>query len=70
MPDIRFFGINLTNEIGANDGLVAVRVIPASRDGNKVYGRALKIGEVDPGDPITQLIALSQVRLNVVSRLS
>jgi hypothetical protein len=53
MQHIKYFGLNLTPEIGANDGLVAVRVLPAGRDGNKVYGRALRVGEVDPGDPIT-----------------
>ena len=43
----------MTPEVGANDGLVAVRVVPAGRDGTKVYGRTLKPGEVDPGVPVT-----------------
>ena len=47
--EIRFLSTNVTPEVGANDGLVAVRVIPAGRDGTKVYGRTLKPGEVDPG---------------------
>jgi hypothetical protein len=29
-----------------------VRVVPASRDGTKVYGRTLKPGEADPGVPV------------------
>jgi len=50
---VRFLSTNVTPEVGANDGLVAVRVVPAGRDGTSVYGRTLKPGEVDPGIPVT-----------------
>jgi hypothetical protein len=51
--EVRFLSTNVTPEVGANDGLVAVRVVPAGRDGTKVYGRTLKSGEIDPGVPVT-----------------
>ena len=51
--EVRFLSLNVTPEVGANDGLVFVRVVPAGRDGAKVYGRTLKPGEVDPGVPVT-----------------
>lgn len=51
--EVRFLSVNVTPEVGANDLLVAVRVVPAGRDGTKVYGRTLKPGEVDPGVPVT-----------------
>lgn len=51
--EVRFLSVNATPEVGANDWLVAVRVVPAGRDGTKVYGRTLKPGEVDPGVPVT-----------------
>ena len=38
--EVRFLSLNVSLEVGANDGLVAVRVVPAGRDGTKVYGRA------------------------------
>jgi len=50
--EVTFVSMNLTPEVGANDGLVAVRVVPAGRDGTKVYGRTLKPGEVDTGVPV------------------
>lgn len=51
--EIRFLSVNVTPDVGANDSLVAVRVVPAGRDGTKVYGRTLKPGEVDLGTPVT-----------------
>ncbi|TPV97332.1 MAG: hypothetical protein USCAAHI_03231 [Beijerinckiaceae bacterium] len=45
--EVRFLSVNVTPDVGANDSLVAVRVVPAGRDGTKVYGRTLKPGEVD-----------------------
>lgn len=50
--EVRFLSLNVTPEAGANDGLVPVRVVPAGRDGTKIYGRTLKPGEVDPGVPV------------------
>jgi hypothetical protein len=51
--EFRFLSMNMTPEVGANDSLVAVRVVPAGRDGTKVYGRTLKPGEVDLDTPVT-----------------
>jgi hypothetical protein len=51
--EIRYLGVNLTDEVGANDALIGVRVVPAGRDGNKVYGRTLAEGEPDSGEPVS-----------------
>ncbi len=45
--------MSLTPEVGANDALIGVRVVPAGRDGNKVFGRTLADGEPDSGEPVT-----------------
>jgi hypothetical protein len=50
--EVRYLSINMTPEVGANDWLVAVRIVPDGRDGTKVYGRSLKAGEVDPDVPV------------------
>jgi len=50
--EVRFVSMNMTPEIGSNDWLVAVRIVPDGRDGPKVYGRTLKAGEVDPDVPV------------------
>ena len=50
---IRYLGVSLTPEVGANDALIGVRVVPAGRDGNKVFGRTLADGEPDSGEPVT-----------------
>jgi hypothetical protein len=53
--EIRYLGVSLTPEVGANDALVAVRVVPAGRDGTKVFGRTLVDGEPDSGAPVSFL---------------
>ena len=53
IPPIRFIGLNLTPEVGADDTLVGVRVVPAGRDGNVVLGRTLGWDETDAGEAIT-----------------
>jgi hypothetical protein len=50
--EVRFVSLNMTPEIGSNDCLVAVRIVPDGRDGSEVYGRTLKAGEVDPEIPV------------------
>jgi hypothetical protein len=47
--EIRYLSLNLTPEVGANDSLVATRVVPAGRVGNKLFARTLLPGEADPG---------------------
>ncbi len=50
--EIRAIGVTLTGEAGADDALVAVRVVPAGHDGSRILGRTLQPGEIDPGVPI------------------
>jgi hypothetical protein len=45
--------VSLTPEAGANDAMVAVRVVPAGRDGNRVFGRTLAPDEPDSGEALT-----------------
>jgi hypothetical protein len=45
--------VSLTPEVGANDALVGVRVVPAGRDGKRVFGRTLAGGEPDSGEPVS-----------------
>ena len=50
---ISYIGIHLGGEVGANDAVVGVRVVPNGRNGNEVYGRTLDAGERDTGERIT-----------------
>lgn len=49
---ITYISINLGPQVGENDFLAGVRVVPAGKTGNRVYGRALKVGEQDTGEGI------------------
>jgi hypothetical protein len=49
---IRYLGVNLTPNVGANDALIGVRVVPAGRDGHRVFGRTLHPGEHDSGEAV------------------
>jgi hypothetical protein len=49
---VLYIGVNVTPEVGANDALLGVRVVPAGRDGQRVLGRALADGEADTGAAI------------------
>ena len=49
---IKYISINLGPKIGENDFLASVRVVPAGRNGNKVYGRTLNQGEPDSDEGI------------------
>jgi hypothetical protein len=51
--EVRFLGLNLTSEVGADDCLVAVPVVPAGRDGTKIYARALGPDETYHGAVLT-----------------
>ena len=44
--------MSLTPNVGANDALVGVRVLPAGRAGHRVLGRTLADGEHDSGEPV------------------
>ena len=49
---ITYISINLGPIVGEGDFLAGVRVVPAGRNGNKVYGRSLNHGEPDSGEGI------------------
>ena len=49
---VTHIGFHSGPEVGANDNLIHVRVIPIERDGNKVIGRTLNHGEPDNGNAI------------------
>jgi hypothetical protein len=50
---IRYLAISLTPVVGANDALVAVRVVAAGREGHKAFGRTLAQSEPDSGEPVS-----------------
>lgn len=53
MPQsITHVGFHLTSEVGANDALFKVRVVPVKRRGTIVFGRTLAHDEVDSGEAI------------------
>lgn len=49
---ITYISLNLTGEVGADDSLIAVRVVSNGRDGNTVFGRTLNADEKDDGNGI------------------
>ena len=49
---VTYIGINLGPKVGESDLLAGVRVVPAGRNGNRLYGRTLNHGEPDSGDGI------------------
>ena len=52
MKPITYLSLNLTGEVGADDSLIAVRVVPNGRDGNTVFGRTINADEEDDGNGI------------------
>jgi hypothetical protein len=50
--EIRAISLNLTPEVGTDDSVIAVRIVPDGREGNLVFGRSLRPGEEDDGTPI------------------
>jgi hypothetical protein len=50
--EIRGISVNLTSEVGVDDSLITVRVVPDGREGSVVFGRGLQPGEKDDGAPI------------------
>ena len=46
-------GISLTPEVGRKDDLLTwLRLVPDGREGSTVYGRTLRRGEIDTGEPV------------------
>ena len=50
---VTYISINLGPKVGAQDFLAGVRVVPAGRNGSRVYGRTLNHGEADSGEGIS-----------------
>lgn len=50
--EIRYLALNVTAEVGANDAIIGVRVVPAGRKGHTVFGRTLAQGELDSGESV------------------
>jgi hypothetical protein len=50
--EIRAISINFTPNVGADDLLLAVRVVPDGREGKVLFGRTLRPDEVDDDRPI------------------
>ena len=50
---VTYISINLGPQVGVNDFLAGVRVVPAGRDGSRLYGRTLHQGEPDSGEGIS-----------------
>ena len=46
---VTHISINLSPEVGRDDSLMAIRIVPDGRNGNVVYGRSLLPGEADDG---------------------
>ena len=46
---IRYLGLTLTPEAGADDILVSVRIVPDGRDGDTIFARTLLPNESDTG---------------------
>jgi|SRR5215204_667648 len=65
--EIRAISLNLTPEVGADDALVAVRLIPDGRDGNVVFARSLRPDEKDDDTPVVVDPALGE-RLRIPPR--
>ena len=53
MEPITYISINLGPDVGANDSVIGVRVVPDGRNGPEVYGRTLSADEPDTGVGIT-----------------
>ena len=49
---VTYISINLGPKVGVDDCLAKVRVVPAGRDGSRLYGRTLNQGEPDTGEGI------------------
>ena len=50
---ITYMSLNLGPQVGADDGIVGVRVVPIEREGRTVFARTLNSGEPDNGEGIT-----------------
>ena len=50
---ITYLSVNIGPNVGDNDALIGVRIVPVGKDGNKIIGKTLNYGEPDSGDGIT-----------------
>lgn len=58
--EIKSLSLNLTPDTGADDALVAVRIVPEGRKGNVVFARSLRPEEDDDGTPVVVNPALGE----------
>lgn len=58
--EIRALSLNLTPEVGVDDVLVAVRIVPDGREGKVVFARTLRPEEDDDGTPVVVNPALGE----------
>ena len=58
--EIRSIALNLTPDVGADDVLVAVRLIPNGRHGNVVLARSLRPDEKDDDTPVVVSPAIGE----------
>jgi hypothetical protein len=49
---VRFISLNRTDQVGAADHFVSVRVVPDGRDGNLVFARTLRPDEPERDEPV------------------
>ena len=52
IENITHLSLNLGPDVGANDALIGVRVVPVGRDGNKIIVKTLNHGEPDTGESV------------------
>ena len=61
--------IHLGSQVGSNDAVVGVRIVPDRVDGDVVYGRTLEIGEQDVGQGVTvnagQRLVIESVKITL-----
>ena len=50
---ITYMSLNFGPQVGEDDGIVGVRVVPTKREGRTVFARTLNFGEPDNGEAIT-----------------
>ena len=52
IENITHLALHLGPDVGANDALIGVRVVPVGRDGNKIIVKTLNHGEPDTGESV------------------
>ena len=50
--EIRALSINVSEQVGADDILLLVPIVPDGHEGNVVFARTLRFGELNPDIPV------------------